>query len=101
MTAICAVARQGRYNCCCTMAKKKTTRTRTTAPNPRVAEPAGSPAVLRDTANETRTLSDGNAPGPTFEQISEAAYHRYLQRGGQDGHDFDDWLDAERSLRSR
>jgi hypothetical protein len=48
-----------------------------------------------------RTQGDGSTShGPTFEQISEAAYHRYLQRGGQDGHDFDDWLDAERSLRS-
>ena len=84
------------------MAKKKTTRTRATTPNASVAEPADSPAVIRDTANEIQTQSDDNAPRtPTFEQISEAAYHRYLQRGGQDGHDFDDWLDAERSLRSR
>jgi len=75
-----------------------------------VAEPDGSPAVLsdvlsgtvRDTANEIQAQGNGSASKvPTFEQISEAAYHRYLQRGGQDGHDFDDWLDAERSLRSR
>ena len=38
---------------------------------------------------------------PTFDEIAEAAYHRYLQRGGQDGQDFDDWLEAERSLRDR
>ena len=38
---------------------------------------------------------------PTFDEIAEAAYHRYLQRGGQDGQDFDDWVEAERSLRSR
>jgi len=81
---------------------RATTRTSPTTSDAVVAEPDGSPAVLRDTANETQTQSDANAPGvPTFEQISEAAYHRYLQRGGQDGHDFDDWLDAERSLRSR
>jgi hypothetical protein len=49
-----------------------------------------------------QTQSAENTPAaPTFEQISEAAYHRYLQRGGQDGQDFDDWLEAERSLRSR
>ena len=65
-------------------------------------EPGGSPGVVRDTANELQTQGDGSTSnGPTFEQISEAAYHRYLQRGGQDGHDFDDWLHAERSLRSR
>lgn len=57
---------------------------------------------MRDTANEVQTPTDaGAANAPTYEQISEAAYHRYLQRGGQDGRDFDDWLEAERSLRSR
>jgi len=57
---------------------------------------------VRVTADEVRTSSGaGSANAPTFEQISEAAYHRYLQRGGQDGQDFDDWLEAERSLRSR
>ena len=84
------------------MAKKKTTRTRATQPEAIVAEPDGSPAVVRSTAHDMRTQGDGSkAPAPTFEEISKAAYHRYLQRGGQDGHDFDDWLDAERSLRSR
>lgn len=41
------------------------------------------------------------ASEPTYEQIAEAAYHRYLQRGGQDGQDFDDWVEAERSLKLR
>ena len=40
-------------------------------------------------------------PSPTFDEIAEAAYHRYLQRGGSDGQDFDDWVEAERELRSR
>jgi hypothetical protein len=38
---------------------------------------------------------------PTFDEIAEAAYRRYLQRGAQHGRDFDDWLEAERALRSR
>ena len=38
---------------------------------------------------------------PTFEEIAEAAYHRYLKRGGGHGADFDDWFEAERELRSR
>jgi hypothetical protein len=38
---------------------------------------------------------------PSYDQIAEAAYLRYLQRGGQDGQDFDDWVEAERSLRKR
>jgi hypothetical protein len=28
------------------------------------------------------------------------AYHRYLERGAGDGMDFDDWLEAERELRT-
>jgi len=38
---------------------------------------------------------------PTYDEIAEAAYHRYLRRGGIDGQDFDDWVEAERELRSR
>jgi hypothetical protein len=40
-------------------------------------------------------------PEPTHEQIAEAAYHKYLSRQGAGGSDFDDWLEAERDLRSR
>ena len=38
---------------------------------------------------------------PSHEEIAWAAYQRYLSRGGGHGLDFDDWLDAERDLRSR
>jgi hypothetical protein len=47
-----------------------------------------------------RQGDDSTASAPTYEQIAEAAYHRYVQRGRQHGHDFDDWIDAERSLRA-
>jgi len=67
-----------------------------------VAEPDSSPAVVRATANEVHTDGNGHTTsGPTYEEIAEAAYHRYLQRGGHHGKDFDDWLDAERALRAR
>ena len=69
-------------------------------PDATIAEPDSSNAVERHTANEMLTQGDGH-PGPSFEDIAEAAYQRYMQRGGQHGHDFDDWIDAERSLRSR
>src|SRR5262245_8316773 len=36
---------------------------------------------------------------PSEEDIRLRAYHRYLQRGGGDGMDFDDWLEAERELK--
>jgi len=34
------------------------------------------------------------------ERISQRAYELYLQRGGSDGRDWDDWLEAERQLRN-
>jgi Protein of unknown function (DUF2934) len=38
---------------------------------------------------------------PTEDDIRRRAYERYLDRGGQHGMDFEDWLAAERDLRSR
>ena len=38
---------------------------------------------------------------PTHDQIAEAAYHRFLSRQGAGGSDVDDWVEAERDLRSR
>jgi hypothetical protein len=36
---------------------------------------------------------------PTEEDIRMRAYHRYLERGGGHGMDFEDWLEAERELK--
>jgi hypothetical protein len=38
---------------------------------------------------------------PTYDEIAEAAYHRYLRRGATDGLDFEDWVEAERELKTR
>jgi hypothetical protein len=35
---------------------------------------------------------------PTHEQIAARAYQLYLERGRIDGHDIDDWLQAEYEL---
>jgi DUF2934 family protein len=48
-------------------------------------------------AGET-SASEGT---PSEEEIRIRAYHRYLERGGGDGMDFEDWLEAERELRSK
>ena len=43
-------------------------------------------------------------PEVRYRMVSEAAYHRYLDRGCVDGYDVDDWLaaeaDVERELRT-
>jgi hypothetical protein len=35
---------------------------------------------------------------PTTQEIAERAYGLFLERGGDEGHDLDDWLRAEREL---
>jgi hypothetical protein len=35
---------------------------------------------------------------PIIEAIAKRAYELFLARGGQNGHDLDDWLQAEREL---
>ena len=34
------------------------------------------------------------------EDIAERAYQLFLARGGTDGHDFDDWIEAERQIQA-
>ena len=51
-----------------------------------------------------RSLATAPAPietaaEPTEEAIRHRAYLRYLERGGNDGDAFDDWLYAERELK--
>jgi Protein of unknown function (DUF2934) len=44
----------------------------------------------------------GSAEGSGREQeIRIRAYEFYLERGGEPGHELDDWLEAERELASR
>jgi len=54
-----------------------------------------------DAASDMSPSSGDSSDDPTYDEIAEAAYQRYLQRGGADGRDFDDWLEAERELRAR
>jgi hypothetical protein len=40
-----------------------------------------------------------HAPSPA--EVQRRAYELYVQRGGTDGYDKDDWYEAERQLRQR
>ncbi len=74
----------------------------TANPEAVIARPDDSPTVALDRANDMPRQNVESLPyTPSYEEIAEAAYLRYLERGGQHGYDFDDWVDAERSLRSR
>lgn len=88
------------------------------APAKRAAEPAQPPSIANDReampepAGERVTAADASEADsvtfvaladtrPTYSEIAEAAYHRYLNRGGTDGQDFEDWIAAEQELKSR
>jgi hypothetical protein len=65
-------------------------------------EPAGQ-RVTSDEAStaDSVTFVSVTATAPTYEEIAEAAYHRYLSRGCSDGLDFEDWIEAEKALKTR
>ena len=63
------------------------------SPRPRkIADPSASAAELSG-----RSAPD-DARQPTRGDIARSAYDIYLARGGEDGHDVADWLEAERRI---
>ena len=59
-------------------------------------------ATAPDTgASATASDNGGTRQQPTYDEIAEAAYYRHLKRGGREGGEFDDWVEAERELRER
>jgi hypothetical protein len=49
---------------------------------------------------QQQTASTSMGSEPSAEDIRMRAYQRYLERGGGHGMDFEDWLEAERELKS-
>ena len=78
-----------------------TTRPRSRGPARSSAQEPASPDAAADMSSSTKSADVASADSPSYNEIAEAAYQRYLQRGGTDGQDFDDWLEAERELKSR
>lgn len=80
----------------------------------RTASPANGTSAANDalaTASNASTASTSFQGGPDLvrsqsmasepkeHDIRMRAYHRFLERGGAHGRDFDDWLAAERELK--
>ena len=89
-----------------TAAEKTTIAPRRRAATPRstpeAVAPAGSQTEISDTTPALMSPPTAVATTePTYDQIAEAAYLRYLNRGGGDGRDFEDWLEAEQQLKAR
>ncbi|MGE0450600.1 MAG: DUF2934 domain-containing protein [Vicinamibacterales bacterium] len=56
--------------------------------------------VAAQAASDASVGSGVEAPlSPADDEIRLRAYHRYLERGGGHGLDFEDWLAAERELK--
>jgi hypothetical protein len=95
-----------------TPAQQKTRRPRTPQepPSPEPDMIAADPGVQPSENNSTDIPSEAgdDAPlesmsmgsEPSEEDIRMRAYQRYLERGGGHGMDFEDWLEAERELKS-
>ena len=81
--------------------RRRTTRRPAAAPPPQTSAGLDGSPVHEPIAVASDTNAEPADFEPTYDQIAEAAYHRYLQRGGQHGSDFDDWVEAERSLKRR
>jgi hypothetical protein len=60
---------------------------------------AGAKPTARD-ASSDQTRSDSMASEPSEEEIRLRAYQRYVERGGSHGRHFDDWLEAEKELKT-
>jgi Protein of unknown function (DUF2934) len=68
----------------------------TTRTNPRGSRaPTPTPLDLPET--EDPEVAVQREP-PAQEEIARRAYELYLERGGQDGHDVEDWMRAEAEL---
>ncbi|HEX4348548.1 MAG TPA: DUF2934 domain-containing protein [Vicinamibacterales bacterium] len=56
------------------------------------------PAELDRADDNVRSMSMGSEPSE--EDIRMRAYQKYVERGATDGHDVNDWMDAEQELRN-
>jgi hypothetical protein len=62
----------------------------------RVQQAPGDAVAARQEPDER---SSGSSEEPSVEAIRRRAYEMYLERGGDHGLDFDDWVRAEQELR--
>jgi len=66
-------------------------------------QPASAESTKSDDTAWSPAQTDAVSMGsePSDEDIRMRAYQRYLERGGGQGRDFEDWLEAERELKRR
>ena len=82
------------------MATKVSSKTKGVRPAPaEVKHPHSVANILEEERETDQPFAEGAQdtidPDLRHRMISEAAYHRYAERGYEDGFDLDDWLQAE------
>jgi hypothetical protein len=88
-----------------TRAQPKTRRSRPAAPDdtigayPGVERSEDDGMIARAVTATEPPASRPIGSGPSDEEIRTRAYHRFLERGANDGMAFEDWLAAEQELR--
>ena len=83
------------------MAKRSTASTEASDPaGPARPKARKAPPRARKTKTASAPGSAPPSPEPSVDEIRRRAYERYQERGGNHGQHFDDWLEAERELRS-
>lgn len=55
----------------------------------------------KTTRKKTATKKPKLSPEEFYRQVSIVAYELYQKRGGEHGHDLDDWLEAERIVKEK
>jgi hypothetical protein len=80
-----------------TQSPKKPRRRTSNPPAAATAPDSAMPATVA--APATSGSDNAVAFSPTYDEIAQAAYQRYLDRGASDGADLDDWISAERALK--
>jgi hypothetical protein len=56
--------------------------------------------MTRNVSGSSSNSEQIDKKGPTSDEIRRRAHEIYTERGGTDGADLDDWLQAERELRA-
>lgn len=56
------------------------------------------PVIPKKSKTVSSTIEEQMSKLPLEEQIRQRAHEIYLQRGGQDGSELDDWLQAEEEV---
>jgi len=59
------------------------------------------PGPRPESLDALTSASTSMASEPSEQDIRMRAYQRYLERGGNQGGEFDDWVEAERELKTR